>query len=179
MAAPVPVQADRDRGSALNKEGRALLAVLDAMAAAHGQLIDLAAEKTRILLNGDPDRLMALVAEEQGLTDQIKILEGRRGAVIDRLRVAGRADDSDRTMKDWIDLLEPQQGPLHAAFERFSDVLAELRAAHTLNMSMLGQALAYVHFSLKLLEGASWSSTYEGAGNLQDSVTRRRIDRRF
>ncbi|MBP1992639.1 flagellar protein FlgN [Paenibacillus eucommiae] len=134
-----------------------LIQTMEMLREAHGSLLELAKEKTKVLVDNKVEQLNLIIQKENKLIKHIAVLDQQRIEVIGGYLIARGYNPNPRiTISDLIRIifkLEERQ-MLSEAQQRLLTVLEELRDLNDLNEKLIQQSLFYIDYSLDLFAGS-------------------------
>lgn len=133
-------------------------------------LVALAKEKTAILVQGDVQKLEALLAQETELLFAAGKLEKQRGILMQEWSAAAGWKAEEVTTQFILEQLEPSaKESIEQKTIELKPLLDELRALNKTNGELIEQALHFVNYSLELMSGHdAGGMTYGANGHLGD-----------
>lgn len=160
-----------------------LIQTLDAENDEYAKLLQLAKEKTPIIIKGDVAALNEMTAREQEHTDRLAALEGKREEVISDIATVLNKDVNTLTVKHIIQLLEGQdkvQGQLSDVHDRLRLTLNDMVVVNDINKQLIEESLEIVNFNINFLNGLNQlpeTANYnKGAYNTQSALVNSRFD---
>lgn len=134
-----------------------LVRLLDAMVLLTGHyqsLIEFASTKTEAIKQNDIRTLTNLLIKENALVQLIGKQESKRQAVVEALFVQLQLDGVEKTMGNLLLHLprKVNQTDLQNASRQLMDCLGQLQQIEKTNTALLQQSLAFVQFSLNVLQ---------------------------
>jgi len=156
-----------------------LTEILEAQSDIYRALVELAAKKRQVLVDGSLEGLNAVVRAEQALLWRAGRFEERRAALQERLASELGVAPGEMTLQTLVDHLQDKDA---ARCRRLSRQLREsvdqLQQVNQVNRELITQSLAYVNLSLRLLARAEGGSpTYEVSGRTRESARRIAVDK--
>lgn len=133
-----------------------ILELIDKLYAIHEELLELAKEKTPVLVGNDINQLNRIIHKENKLIRQIADMEQLRVQVIGEYLISrGYNPDPRVTISDMVRIVfkAEEKKALTEGQKRLLDRLNELRKQNEINQKLLEQSLAFVNFSVELLAG--------------------------
>lgn len=135
----------------------ALLETMSKLQEVHAALLELANEKTPLLVRNDVDELNMIVNKESKLMRSITDLDQQRiQAVSEYLLARGYNPNPKITISDLVKIIfkaEDKQALLEAQ-KSLVVLLEKLKERNTLNQQLIEQSIAFIDYSLDLVMGA-------------------------
>lgn len=133
-------------------------------------LLSLAKEKTGILVQGDVQKLEALLAQETEFVIAAGKLEKQRSGLLKEWSTAAGWKPVELNTQFVVEQLEASHKELvEAKVIELKQVIDELREANNANGELIDHALQFVNYSLELLSGQdAGGMTYGANGYLGD-----------
>ncbi|HWR56543.1 MAG TPA: flagellar protein FlgN [Negativicutes bacterium] len=133
-------------------------------------LASLAKEKTNILVQGDVQKLDALLTQETELLIGAGKLEKQRaGLIAEWGRAAGWTTGEITTQSIMSQIEESSRTAMEGKVRELKRVLDEIRALNKTNSELIEQSLQFVNYSLELMSGPDVGGmTYGANGALGD-----------
>jgi len=128
--------------------------ILERFIEIHTMLIELAKEKTPVLVSNQIEGLNAILSKERKLVSELNALDAKRVQLTgDYLIARGYVPDPRVNISDLIRLTfkADEKLMLQALQERLLNSIAELRLANELNQQLIEQSLEFIDYSLDLL----------------------------
>lgn len=129
-----------------------IVRILDEQTELYGRLLETANEKTPVLVEGDVDRLNAIVQKERKLIARAEQLEQQRILETHRHFVSLGYISRMNTLREVIQSVnQPElKQKLIDQQRELSALLEELRRVNDLNQQLIRQALAFIDYSISL-----------------------------
>ena len=147
------------------------------------KLLELAKEKTSVIIQGDVAKLNEMTAREQEHTDRLAALEGRREEVIGDIATVLNKDVGTLTVKHIIELLAGQdkvQQMLSDVHDRLKLTLNDMVVINDVNKQLIEESLEIVNFNINYINGLNQlpeTANYnKGAYNQQSPLVNSRFD---
>jgi flagellar biosynthesis/type III secretory pathway chaperone len=131
-----------------------ILELMEQLAEIHRELIELAKEKTPVLVRNDVERLNAIIRKESKLVQRVAELDRERVQRTGEYLISrGYSPDPRVTISDLIKIIfkTEEKKALMEARRTLLDILAELKKLNELNQNLIEQSLAFINFSIDLL----------------------------
>ncbi|KIL40688.1 flagellar biosynthesis protein FlgN [Gordoniibacillus kamchatkensis] len=131
-----------------------LLELMERLAAVHSQLIELANEKTPVLVRNDVDSLNAIIHRENKLVRQVAELDRERVQRTGEYLISrGYNPDPRVTVSDLIKIIfkADEKKALMNVQQILLEKLIELKRLNETNQKLIEQSLAFINFSIDLL----------------------------
>jgi flagellar biosynthesis/type III secretory pathway chaperone len=135
---------------------QAMLQTIYKLQEAHDALLDLANEKTRVLVRGEVDQLNQIVNKENKWIRAISEADQQRAqAVSEYLLARGYHPNPRISVSDLIKIIfkAEEKQALADAQKSLLTTIEKLRERNTLNQQMIQQSLAFVDYTLDLVLG--------------------------
>lgn len=132
-----------------------LLQVLNDEEAGYRRLLSLSDTKKDAIIQGRINDLEQITADEQDVSDSLKVLENRRSRILKDMAVVLGHDGESLTVTEMAELLgsQPdQQDALIQARDRLTETASRMQFANQQNQVLLQQALEMVEFDLTLFK---------------------------
>ena len=145
-----------------------LIKVLEYENKLYGRLLDLSEDKTSAVIKGELEKLQAITAKEQELSDELKKLADIRDKIVGQIGRSMGKYSGDITVSDLVSLVpEEYSDQLSQVGKSLKETVNKLKNKNDLNLKLINNALEYVDFSLNLLtqpvpqaSGAVWPVRY-------------------
>jgi flagellar biosynthesis/type III secretory pathway chaperone len=135
-----------------------LIDTMEQLAQAHESLLELAQQKTKVLVNNDMDQLNFIINKEGKLVRHIGTLDQQRLRDISEYLISrGYNPNPNITVSDLIKLIfkfEDRQA-LIQAHSHLMGTLQALRQVNKSNQQLIQQSLSYIDYSIDLVLGPS------------------------
>lgn len=126
----------------------------------HRRLLELAREEQRALVRGDVDGLQRLVAEQERLVGQVRVLERARRQLLELVAERLRRPVDELTLRELVRLSPPDVGRRLAELrEVLTRLLQELADVNKANALLVRSHLEHVQTVVSLLAGAAGGPT--------------------
>lgn len=136
---------------------QALLDTMDKLLGLHESLLELANDKTQMLVRNEVDKLNQIINKESKLVRLIAEIEQERVQVINEYLLSrGYNPNPKITISDLVRVIfkaEDKQG-LSKVQMSLLQVLLELKKRNAINQQLIEQSLAFIDYSLDLVLGA-------------------------
>jgi len=156
-----------------------LMLVLKDQLEAYKELLNLAKDKTDILIKGDVKLLEEITCVEQNLILTLGKLEEERCSIVLKLAQMYKKD-VDEVKHDFIAKLLPREEA--EAFSKINkelkDVIGKVQESNKINGRLIRQALEYIEFSIELLTDAGDNKTNYSADGVRTQETIHFIDKK-
>lgn len=119
------------------------------------QLIPISEEKTKIIVRNDLDELQKIVVKEQGMVEQINLLEKKREEVILNIGTVIGKDPKLLTVQVVSELLEKQpkeQRKLNEIHDNLKNTIQRLIKINNHNKSLIKQSLDMIEFNMNFIQ---------------------------
>jgi flagellar biosynthesis/type III secretory pathway chaperone len=135
---------------------QAVFEIMEKLIEAHQNLLDLAEQKKRALIQNDIGQLTAITNKESRLIKQVAELDQQRIHATGKFMLEkGYRPNPHVTISDLTKLIFKldEKKSLQALQQTLLQTINKLKAANELNRQLLEQSLAFVNYSLDLLLG--------------------------
>lgn len=132
-----------------------LITVLEEEDKKYKELVELANQKTPVIVKGDLDRLKVITAKEQGHIETLNHLEKRRVDVVKDIALVLNQKEEDLTIKAVIALLEGQdkeQKKLSEVHDSLRQTLLNISTLNDMNKSLITSALEMAEFNINIIK---------------------------
>ena len=147
------------------------------------KLLQLAKEKTPVIIKGDVTALNEMTAREQKYTDRLAALESKREEVLGDIATVLNKDVKTLTVKMIIELLAGQdkaQRLLSEVHDRLKLTLNDMVVVNDINKQLIEESLEIVNFNINYINGLNQmpeTANYnKGAYNTQVPLVNSRFD---
>jgi flagellar biosynthesis/type III secretory pathway chaperone len=141
----------------------------------HITLLDLAEQKTNILVNNKVDKLNQIVNKETQLMKQITELDHQRiNDISEFLIEKGYKPNPNITVGDLVKLVvkvEDKQA-ISDAQKHLLSIIDKLRQLNQLNQKLIEQSLAFIEYSMDLVLGPDDGIIYQNPSHQQQALKR-------
>ncbi|MBO5228900.1 MAG: flagellar protein FlgN [Lachnospiraceae bacterium] len=130
-----------------------MITILEEEELLHEQLIEIAREKTGIIIKNDVDALQQLTVKEQNIMEQILPLEKKREECTKDISIVLNKPFEGITVRLLIDMMEGKpeiQKRLANIHDNFMNVLKDLRTLNERNSMLIKESLDLIQFDLNL-----------------------------
>ncbi|WP_079415146.1 flagellar protein FlgN [Paenibacillus ferrarius] len=130
-----------------------LLEVLENLISIHQTMLELAAQKTPVLVNNQVVELNTIIHKENKLIKQIEELERMRVQLTGEYLISrGYNPDPKVRVSDLIKIIfkAEEKKALSEVQARLLDVMTEMKKQNEVNQKLIEQSLAFIDFSLDL-----------------------------
>lgn len=132
-----------------------LITVLEEEDKKYKELVELANQKTPVIVKGDLDRLKVITAKEQGYIETLNHLEKRRVDVVKDIALVLNQKEEDLTIKAVIALLEGQdkeQKRLSEVHDSLRQTLLNISTLNDMNKGLITSALEMAEFNINIIK---------------------------
>lgn len=119
------------------------------------ELVELANQKTPVIVKGDLDGLKVITAKEQNYIEILNRLEKRRIDVVKDIALVLNKKEEDLTIKAIIALLEGQekeQKKLSEIHDSLRQTLSNISTLNDMNKNLITSALEMAEFNINLIK---------------------------
>lgn len=132
-----------------------LIMVLGDEERVYAEIIPVAEEKTRVIVNNDLQSLNSITEEEQALIGRISKLERKRQEVIRNIGIVMNKKESELNFITIIDLLkgqEKEQEELRKLHDRLKRTIDALKLINERNQMLIKQSIEMIDFDINLMQ---------------------------
>lgn len=132
-----------------------LITVLSAETVLYEQLLPIAEQKTRIIVENDLEKLEKITAEEQTFVDKVTVLEKKRMEIMFNIGTVINRNPEHLKIKDIIKFLERQpkeQKELSMLHDKLKQTVEKLMEANSRNKTLILQSLEMVEFNMNFVQ---------------------------
>lgn len=132
-----------------------LITVLEEEDKKYKELVELANQKTPVIVKGDLDGLRTITAKEQEHIEVLNRLEKRRVDVVKDIALVLNKREEDLTIRAVIALLEGQdkeQKKLAEVHDSLRQTLSNISTLNDMNKNLISSALEMAEFNINLLK---------------------------
>lgn len=132
-----------------------LITVLKEEDKKYKELVELANQKTPVIVKGDLDGLRVITAKEQDYIEGLNHLEKRRIDVVKDIALVLNKKEEDLTIKAIIALLEGQdkeQKELAEVHDSLRQTLSNISTLNDMNKNLITSALEMAEFNINLIK---------------------------
>ena len=132
-----------------------LIMVLGDEEKVYAEIIPVAEEKTRVIVNNDLQSLNSITEEEQELLGKISKLEKKRQEVIRNIGIVMNKKESELNFITIIDLLkgqEKEQEELRKLHDRLKRTIDALKLINERNQMLIKQSIEMIDFDINLMQ---------------------------
>lgn len=132
-----------------------LITVLEEEDKIYKELVELANQKTPVIVKGDLDGLRAITSKEQGHIEVLNRFEKRRTDVIKDIALVLNQKEEDLTIRTVISLLEGQekeQKRLSEVHDSLRQTLSNISALNDMNKNLITTSLEMAEFNINLIK---------------------------
>ena len=132
-----------------------LIMVLGNEEKVYAEIIPVAEEKTRVIVNNDLQSLNSITEEEQALIGRISKLERKRQEVIRNIGIVMNKKESELNFITIIDLLkgqEKEQEELRKLHDRLKRTIDALKLINERNQMLIKQSIEMIDFDINLMQ---------------------------
>ena len=143
------------RGGAMASLIEELIMVLGDEEKVYAEIIPVAEEKTRVIVNNDLQSLNSITEEEQALIGRISKLERKRQEVIRNIGIVMNKKESELNFITIIDLLkgqEKEQEELRKLHDRLKRTIDALKLINERNQMLIKQSIEMIDFDINLMQ---------------------------
>jgi len=143
------------RGGAMASLIEELIMVLGDEEKVYAEIIPVAEEKTRVIVNNDLQSLNSITEEEQALIGRISKLEKKRQEVIRNIGIVMNKKESELNFITIIDLLkgqEKEQEELRKLHDRLKRTIDALKLINERNQMLIKQSIEMIDFDINLMQ---------------------------
>ena len=137
-----------------------LITVLTEETKIYEELVPIAQEKTRIIIENDLQMLQSITEKEQALVDTVTGLEHKRTGVITNIGYIVGKPAAQIRVKDIIQFLEKQpkeQKELSVLHDRLKHSIQTLMEINNRNRSLIQQSLEMIEFNMNFIQSTRMS----------------------
>lgn len=150
-----------------------LIQILDEELECYTNELNIANQKTDIIVKDDFDALQIITKAEQQIAGRIVRLEKQRQQVINDIGLVLNRDKEELTIAKLASLLEnslKEQKKLYELKENIINVVTELKNKNEENRKLIEHSLEYIDFTINALQSARTmqDNNYEGKGQTID-----------
>jgi flagellar biosynthesis/type III secretory pathway chaperone len=135
---------------------QALVETMESLIEVHASLLDLAKDKTPVLVENQVDKLNQIVNHESKLVKRVVELDQQRIQITGEYLLArGYRPDSRVTISDFIKMIfkAEEKKTVQDVHLKLSLILIELKDINSLNQKLIDQSLAFIEYSLDIISG--------------------------
>lgn len=132
-----------------------LITVLEEEDKEYKELVELANQKTPVIVKGDLDGLRVITAKEQDYIEILNRLEKRRIDVVKDIALVLNKKEEDLTIKAIVDLLEGQdkeQRKLSEVHDSLRQTLSNISTLNDMNKNLIKASLEMAEFNINLIK---------------------------
>jgi flagellar biosynthesis/type III secretory pathway chaperone len=132
-----------------------LITVLDEEDKTYKELVELANQKTPVIIKGDLDGLRNITSKEQDYIEVLNRLEKRRSDAVKDIALVLNKKESDLTIKTIITLLEGQpkeQNQLAEVHDSLRQTLSNISTLNDMNKNLIKSSLEMTEFNINLIK---------------------------
>ena len=132
-----------------------LIMVLGDEEKVYAEIIPVAEEKTRVIVNNDLQSLNSITEEEQALIGRISKLEKKRQEVIRNIGIVMNKKESELNFITIIDLLkgqEKEQEELRKLHDRLKRTIYALKLINERKQMLIKQSIEMIDFDINLMQ---------------------------
>ena len=137
-----------------------LIQTLTAEENIYKELIPIATNKTKVIIDNDLASLQKITDQEQLMVEKINVLERKREEVIVNIGTVINRDPSTLTMKVIVSLLSKQpeeQKELSSIHDSLKSTVTTLITINDRNKSLIQQSLEMIEFNMNLIQSTRMS----------------------
>lgn len=125
---------------------------LEAMIAAHAQMLDLAKEKRNILVEGNIEGLQSLMLLEKKCADEIGELEQRRKEEVQAWMIQSGHPGHSFTLEELINVQNDAgaKSALHSIANQLRAQIQEIVELNEINQQLIQASISYIQYSIGL-----------------------------
>lgn len=131
-----------------------LMMVLDKENSEYLVLLDLAKEKTPVIIQGEVQSLQEMTVKEQMIVSRINALEKKRRDVVTDIATVVNANAGTLTIRNLVQLLKgrpEEQQKLATVHDKLQKTLNELVKINEVNKGLLTESLEMIGFNINLI----------------------------
>ena len=147
-----------------------LIEVLEDTTGCYKTLLQMANNKTDVIIKGDVPSLQTLTEEEQSVAGRLLRLEKKRIELIEDICLVTNKKSKDITISGLIELLPAdklEHNTLSEVSEELIVVVEKVKKANDINQQLLQESLDFVSFTMNAIQSVSSSNpgnSYEKKG---------------
>ena len=141
-----------------------LIEVLEDTTGCYENLLQMANNKTDVIIKGDVPSLQTLTDEEQSVAGRLLRLEKKRIELIDDICLVTNKSSESMTVSALIELIpsdKPERTKLQDVSSRMIKVVEDVKKVNDINQQLLKESLDFVSFTMNAIQ----SSSSQNAGN--------------
>lgn len=119
------------------------------------ELLPVAEEKTKIIIENNLEELQRITTIEQEFVDKIAVLENQRQKTISNIGIVMSQDVKNLTLTNLSAMLKNQpkeQEALNKLHDGLKDVLERIREVNVQNKSLIEQSLEMIEFNMNVMQ---------------------------
>lgn len=131
-----------------------LVSVLENENTHYEELMEIAKDKTNIIVQGDLANLQEVTSKEQSIVDKITSLEKKRLEVIKDIATVVNTEPESITIKEVVEMLKgrpEEQNKLALIHDRLQKTLNYLASINEMNQNLIQESLEMVNFNINLI----------------------------
>ncbi len=132
-----------------------LITVLEEEDKKYKELVELANQKTPVIVKGDLDGLRVITAKEQDYIEVLNRLEKRRTDVVKDIALVLNKKEEELTIKAIVALLagqEKEQRKLSEVHDSLRQTLSNISTLNDMNKNLITSSLEMVEFNINLIK---------------------------
>lgn len=132
-----------------------LITVLEEEDKKYKELVELANQKTPVIVKGDLDGLRVITAKEQDYIEVLNRLEKRRTDVVKDIALVLNKKEEELTVKTIVGLLEgreKEQKQLSEVHDSLRQTLSNISTLNDMNKNLISSSLEMVEFNINLIK---------------------------
>lgn len=137
-----------------------LIQTLEKEEAIYNELIPIAKEKTKIIIQNNLQELQRITDKEQETVDLVTSLEHKRTQVIENIAIVINRDPKTIKFREIIDILDKQpkeQQQLSMIYDRLKQTVQLLVEINNHNKSLIEESLDIIEFNLNFIQSTRMS----------------------
>ncbi len=142
-----------------------LIEVLEDTTGCYENLLQMANNKTDVIIKGDVPSLQTLTDEEQSVAGRLLRLEKKRIELIEDICLVTNKSSNDMTVSTLIELIpsdKPENEKLHKVSLRMMEIVQEVKKVNDINQQLLQESLDFVNFTMNAIQSASSKTSGNG-----------------
>lgn len=147
-----------------------LIGVLEAETGCYETLLNMADNKTDVIINGDVPSLQEITKKEQELAGHILRLEKRRKQNLEDICEVLNKKIDEMTVQKLIELLPgPEKEKLQQVNQRLVEILSVLKQKNDTHKMLIQESIDYIDFTMNAVQSMSsapMSNSYAAKGNM-------------
>jgi flagellar biosynthesis/type III secretory pathway chaperone len=154
-----------------------LIEVLEDTTGCYENLLQMANNKTDVIIKGDVPSLQTLTDEEQSVAGRLLRLEKKRIELIEDICLVTNKKSKDMTVSSLIELIpsdKPENIKLYNVSMRMMEIVHDVKKVNDINQQLLVESLDFVNFTMNAIQSASSQNSgngYEKKGQRYEGQT--------